>query len=129
MTITLTLDPETERTIEQEAARLGITMSEYVSRLTERSARPRTQRRGRSVTTRHVAITPQERLRDIIERADPYELKAIGLTLPDNPPKTGAEFVDGLLAEGLLNGFGDPAIDAPELARQIREQAQTRDWS
>ena len=43
-------------------------------------------------------------------------------------PKTGAELLQEWQREGLLTGYGDPAIDSPELARQLRQQAQTRQW-
>jgi CheY-like chemotaxis protein len=46
----------------------------------------------------------------------------------DTKPKTGAELIARLESKGVLTGFGDPAIDSLELARQIRERAQTREW-
>lgn len=98
MTLTVTLDSETEKVIERKAARLGITPSEYLTRLAEKSAR---QRPG-------------------ISKSAPNSHKK---------PRTGAELLAELDAAGLLNGYGDPNIDSPELARQLREQAQTRDWS
>ena len=57
------------------------------------------------------------------------ERKALGMTLSEYLAKTGADLLRNLLEAGLLNGYGDPEIDSLELARQIREQAQTRDWN
>lgn len=36
--------------------------------------------------------------------------------------KTGAEILAELEAEGILTGYGDPEKDAPDLARELREQ-------
>lgn len=127
MSITVTLDPSIEKTIESKAARVGMTVSEYVGRLVERSARPKPSRTRKSNSP--TAISPEALLRGIIERADPVELKAHGITLAKHAAKTGAELLRNLRSAGLLNGYGDPEIDSLELARQLREQAQTRDWS
>jgi hypothetical protein len=56
------------------------------------------------------------------------ELKAHGITPAKHPAKTGADLLRNLEEAGLLTGFGDPSIDSLKLARQLREQAQTRDW-
>ncbi len=42
-------------------------------------------------------------------------------------PMTGAEMIAYWEQEGVIGSYGDPDIDAPELARRIRERAQTRD--
>ena len=50
-------------------------------------------------------------------------------SLPDETsvkPKTGAEIYAFLLAQGVLGSYGDPNIDASELARQIRTDAEKR---
>lgn len=39
MTLTVNLDPDTERVISEHAARLGITPAEYLTRLAEQEAR------------------------------------------------------------------------------------------
>ena len=127
MSVTVTLDPAIEKTIELKAAKVGMTVSDYIGRLVERSARPKSTRTNK--TNKPTTITPEERIQGIIERADPAELKAHGITLAKHPAKTGAELLRNLRSAGLLNGYGDPEIDSPELARQLREQAQTRDWS
>jgi hypothetical protein len=120
MTITITLDAETEKAIERKAARLHISPAACLERLARRSAsRPVKQ-------AAEPEETPARRLKAIVERADPDELKAHGITLPKYPAKTGAELIANLEAAGLMNGFGDPNIDSPELARQLREKAQTR---
>ena len=41
-------------------------------------------------------------------------------------PQTGKELVASLREQGLLGSYGDPNIDAVELARQIRREAEIR---
>jgi len=129
MTITLTLDPETEQAIERKAARAGMTTSDYVRLLAERSARPRARSHGLKSPAAKSATRASQDIDAILERGDPAELKALGITPAKYPAKTGADLVRNLEAAGLLKGYGDPNIDSVELARQLREQAQTRDWS
>jgi plasmid stability protein len=42
-------------------------------------------------------------------------------------PMTGAEMIAYWEREGLIGSYGDPDVDAPELARRIRERAGTRE--
>ena len=45
--------------------------------------------------------------------------------LPDTEsakPRTGAETHALLLSQGVLGSYGDPVVEAPELARQIRAE-------
>jgi hypothetical protein len=101
MTHTVTLDNETEKIIERKATRLGITPSEYLRRLVEKSAKSKR-------TTQSKEVQPEF----------------------DKPKiKTGADLLAALDALGLPSGYGDPNIDAPTLARQLRKQSETRDWS
>jgi hypothetical protein len=116
MTITITLDSETEKVLERKAARLKISVSEYVEKLAQRSARPKATRKADES-----GVEVGQRLQDIIDRADPVELRANGIVLSKTPAKTGSELIRNLLSAGLLNGYGDHTIDPPELARQIRE--------
>lgn len=48
MTLTITLDADTERGIASKAARLGISPAEYLERLAKRAARPRTAQARRT---------------------------------------------------------------------------------
>jgi len=123
MTITITLDLETEKAIERKAARLHISAAAYVERLAKRSVRKLEKKPAEANQT------GEHWLREVVERADPGELKAHGITLPIIPYNNGAELIANLRASGLMNGYGDPSIDSPELARQLREKAQTRDWT
>ena len=43
-------------------------------------------------------------------------------------PTSPAEAVAYWQRNGILGSYGDPAIDSPELARQLRRQAETRQW-
>jgi hypothetical protein len=123
MTITINLDPETEKVLARKAARLNISVSEYMERLAKRSVLSSVKKTVKPVES------PEQRLQSIINRADPAELSSIGLTLPAKPYKNGAELLANLRSAGVLTGFGDPNIDSLELARQLRKQAETRDWS
>jgi hypothetical protein len=68
-------------------------------------------------------ITSSEYLRRMAERAArPSKARKVSHRT-DPRSQTPAEFIAELDAEGTLNGYGDPAIDSPELARQIRIQA------
>ena len=129
MSITVILDPETEKTIEVRATSLGMSMSEYVARIAKRSARATSQRRNKKTASEPVASNVKKHSRDIISLGSADYFAARGITLPDNPGKTGAELLSELRSAGLLRGYGDPSIDSRELARMLREQAQTRDWS
>jgi hypothetical protein len=129
MSITVSLEPDIEQAIEKKAARLGLTASAYVAQLAERSTKPKPRR-----VQKVAAIVPnlpasEDRVSAMVHRADPAELKANGITLAEHPANTGAELVHELLSLGVLGSYGDPAIDSPELARQLRERAQLRDWS
>jgi hypothetical protein len=42
------------------------------------------------------------------------------------PPTWGARVLAELKVEGVLEGYGDPSIDSPELARQLRERFSNR---
>jgi len=44
-------------------------------------------------------------------------------------PQTGAELADAIMHDPRITGYGDPGIDAPDLARDLRRQASSRDWS
>ena len=129
MTIVVDLDRETEEAIQRKAMRLGISVSEFIGRLAKQSARAKSD--GKKSRTSDVS-TPDEStdwLLAVIDRADPDELKIHGITLAKFPAKNGADLMANLRSAGSLAGYGDPDIDSPELARQLREQAQTRDWS
>ena len=99
MTVTLELTDDVEEAIERKARRLGITSSEYLRRMAERAARPARPARPGKPAA----------------RAD--------------RPKTGAELLAELDALNLPPGYGDPSIDAPELARQLRDRFARRDHS
>lgn len=97
MTVTLELTDDVEQAITRKAQRLGITSSEYLRRMAERAARP---------------STPASRAGKSKARVD--------------RPKTGAEVLAELKALNLPKGYGDPAIDSPELARQLRTEFSNR---
>ena len=44
------------------------------------------------------------------------------------PASTGADFLAQLKALDLPAGYGDPNIDAVDIARQIRKEAENRSW-
>jgi len=99
MTVTLELSDDIEEAIERKARRLGITSNEYLRRMAERAARP-----ARSVRP--------------------------GKSAPSGDrPKTGAELLAELDALNIPPGYGDPSIDSPELARQLRDRFARRDHS
>ena len=90
MTVTLELAGDVEEAIGRKAARLGITPSEYLGLLAERAAKPA-----------RTSARPSK-------------------TKPSNDrPRTGAEALAELKALDIPKGYGDPAIDAPQLARQL----------
>ncbi len=45
---------------------------------------------------------------------------------PTIPTNWGARVLAELEADGVLGDYGNPEIDSPELARQLREQFSTR---
>ena len=90
MTVTLELTADVEQAIERKAKRLGLSTSEYLRRMAERAAQS-TPRTTRS--------------RNPKSNAD--------------QPKTGADLLAELDALNLPAGYGDPAIDSPELASQL----------
>ena len=89
MTVTLELSPEVERAIERKAKRQRMTTDEYLLRTVERAALPTRARKSRPIA------------------------KATGR------PQTGAELLAELDALNIPPGYGDPAIDSHELARQL----------
>lgn len=89
MTVTLELSAEVEQAIERKARRQEITTSEYLRRVAERAAQSRPAAKPR--------------------KADAMAQR----------PKNGAEFLAELDALNLSPGYGDPAIDSPELARIV----------
>ena len=55
-----------------------------------------------------------------IDEAEYVRTLIVSLGKPDSSrPKTGAELADALEALNLSGEYGDPNIDAPELARQL----------
>jgi len=55
-----------------------------------------------------------------IDEADYIRTLIVGREKPaSSRPRTGAELADALEALNLPAGYGDPNIDAPELARQL----------
>jgi hypothetical protein len=110
MIVTLELTDDVEQAIERRARRLGISSSEYLRRMAERAVRPT------SPTTRPAKAG--------LRASKPPKAKSeAGHT------KTGAEVLDELDALNLPPGYGDPAVDSPELARQLRERFSRRDHS
>ena len=98
MTVTLELTDDIEQAIARKAKRLGITSSEYLRRMAERAARP---------------STPAAR--------------AAKSKTTSGAPRTGAEVLAELKSLNLPKGYGDPAIDSPELARRLRAEFSSRD--
>ena len=66
---------------------------------------------------------PADYLRTLIDES-PTGTSDVGSTQSG----TGADLLAELDAAGLLNGYGDPTVDAPELARRLRKEAETRSW-
>ena len=93
MTVTLDLTPDVEQAIARKAYALGISSSEYLRRMAEKAARP----------------------------SSPAAVRGTSKTGADHP-NTGAEVLAELRSLNLPKGYGDPTIDSPELARQLRAE-------
>jgi hypothetical protein len=69
---------------------------------------------------RRLGLTSSEYMRRMAQKAATPRGKA---SQPEEiRPQTPADFLDKLKAENFSFGYGDPAVDAPELARQLRER-------
>jgi hypothetical protein len=67
---------------------------------------------------RRLGLTSSEYMRRMAQKAATPRGKA---SQPDEATsKSGAEVLAELRALNLQQGYGDPAVDAPELARQLR---------
>ena len=68
-------------------------------------------------------MTPEEYLRATF-RSKPKTKKA---ATEDGKPQTGAELAERLEAMGVIGGgYGDPNKTPQEIARELRQQAETR---
>ena len=56
-------------------------------------------------------------------------VKRLVMERPPKKPMTGAEAIAYWEREDALGTFDDRPEDSPELARKLREEAETRDWS
>ena len=101
MTVTLELSPNVKRAIERKAKRQRMTTAEYLQRTVEKVALPTRTRKSRPNA----------------------------LVIPASE-KTGAEVLAELKALDIPKGYGDPAIDSHELARQLaaRMSRSEREW-
>jgi hypothetical protein len=97
LTITLELTSEQEERLRKKALRAGLDVPGYLKHLADRSAS--STRRGASA-----------------------KATAEGQTTGSSTT-TGAQVVAELTRQGIIgSGYGDPSIDAPELARRIRSE-------
>jgi hypothetical protein len=56
MSLTVDLDEETEKALERKAARLGVSPSEYLARLAERSTKARSKKKVKTLADELTAI-------------------------------------------------------------------------
>jgi plasmid stability protein len=106
MTIYLDLAPEIEAALRQIAARHGQEPAEYVKEILT------------SVVVGQIRAVPGPAT---------VTAAAISAPAPQERTKTGADLIAELEAEGVLTGYGDPALDSPDLARALREQFSRRE--
>lgn len=99
-----TLDPKTQRRLIKNARAAGVTPARYVDEL-EATANGVRQEIS---PTQVAAQSPSE------SAAEAFEVD------------TGADLTARIRTLRLSGAYGDPNLDSPELARQLREQAQTR---
>jgi hypothetical protein len=100
MAMTLNLTPDEELKLQTKAAKAGLTPVDYLRSIIHAD------------TQTTINVLPQ------ILAADGGNSTIL--------PKTGAELAAAIDSLGLSGAFGDPRIDSPELARQLRKQAETR---
>jgi hypothetical protein len=103
MTLVLTLTPEEEAIVRQNAAEQGVDAQTYLQRAV--STLLTASRRKRP------AITPPRVLNE------------------NGQPMTGAQIIVYWEKEGAQGVFADRPEDSPELARILRQEAERRDWS
>jgi hypothetical protein len=101
MTLTIELTPEEEAELRRRAKEEGLTQEAWMHQLL------------------------RERL------TGPRLPEAIGEKAGANPakPMTGAEALAFWKETGAQGVFADRPEDSPELARKLRKEAETRDWS
>ena len=103
MTLTIELTPEEEAIVRQNAAEQGMDAPTYLRQTVAALLSDQERRRK--------ALTPPR------------------VTGENGAPLTGAQILAYWEREGVLGVFADRPEDSPELARKLRKEAETRDWS
>ena len=88
--------------------------------------------------TLDISTDEEEKLRNKARRegldiSGYIKLLADRSTRPRRPrttkPRNGVELANAIMDDPRITGYGDPAINAPDLARDLRRRASSRDWS
>ena len=75
---------------------------------------------GIAQKARRLGVSPDVLLTRIASEA------VAGEELNEPKPMTGAQLLAALRADDILTGYGDPAVDSADLARQLRDKSQWR---